>query len=109
MEQVFLYSIQDKFYTRNFFFEKRAKNDNNKFLNRGDIMDNMLSDIFFDAGYLFIIIGTFFALLLGVGLIFVPSTTLKLNEKINTRFINGCDGIKCRLCPGTHSSHAGYS
>ena len=48
-------------------------------------MDNMLSDIFFDTGYLFIIIGTCFALILGLGLIFAPSATLKLNDKINTR------------------------
>ena len=48
-------------------------------------MDNMLSDIFFDAGLLFIVIGSFIALVLGLGLIFSPVTTLKLNEKINTR------------------------
>lgn len=48
-------------------------------------MDTMLSDIFFDAGYIFIIIGTFIALLFGLGLIFAPATTLRLNNKINTR------------------------
>jgi len=48
-------------------------------------MDNMLSDIFFDAGFIFIIIGTFFALVLGLGLIIAPAATLKLNERINTR------------------------
>ena len=48
-------------------------------------MNTMLSEIFFDTGFLFILIGTFIALLLGLGLIFAPSTTLKLNEKINTR------------------------
>lgn len=45
----------------------------------------MLSDILFDTGYLFIIIGTCFALILGLGLIIAPSATLKLNDKINTR------------------------
>ena len=48
-------------------------------------MDTMLSEILFDAGYLFIIIGTFIALAFGLGLIFAPAVTLKLNEKINTR------------------------
>lgn len=48
-------------------------------------MDNMLSEIFFDAGYLFIIVGSFIGLLLGLGLIFAPAMTLKFNEKINTR------------------------
>jgi len=48
-------------------------------------MNSMLSEIFFDAGYLFIIIGTFIALILGLGLIFAPTVTLKINEKINTR------------------------
>ena len=45
----------------------------------------MLSEIFYDASYLFIIVGTFIGLILGLGLIFAPSITLKLNEKINTR------------------------
>lgn len=48
-------------------------------------MNNMLSEIFFDASYLFIITGAFIALILGLGLIFTPTTTLKFNEKINTR------------------------
>lgn len=45
----------------------------------------MLSEIFYDASYLFIIVGTFIGLILGLGLIFAPTLTLKLNEKINTR------------------------
>ena len=49
-------------------------------------MNTMLSEIFFDASYTFIIIGTFIALILGLALIFAPTTTLKFNEKINTRF-----------------------
>ena len=49
-------------------------------------MNTMLSEIFFDASYTFIIIGTFVALFFGIALIFVPTTTLKFNEKINTRF-----------------------
>lgn len=48
-------------------------------------MNSMLSEIFFDAGYLFIVVGTFIALILGLGLIFAPMLTLKLNDKINTR------------------------
>lgn len=48
-------------------------------------MNTMLSEIFYDASYLFIIVGTFIGLILGLGLIFAPSITLKLNEKINTR------------------------
>lgn len=48
-------------------------------------MNNMLSEIFFDASYLFIIVGSFIGLILGLGLIFAPSATLKFNEKINTR------------------------
>lgn len=48
-------------------------------------MNSMLSEIFFDATLLFIITGTFIALVFGLGLIFSPSLTLKLNEKINTR------------------------
>ena len=48
-------------------------------------MNSMLSEIFFDASYLFIIIGSFIGLILGLGLIFSPSATLKFNEKINTR------------------------
>lgn len=48
-------------------------------------MNTMLSEIFYDASYLFIIVGTFIGLILGLGLIFAPSVTLKLNEKINTR------------------------
>ncbi len=46
----------------------------------------MLSEILFDASYTFIIIGTFIALIFGLGLIFAPALTLKFNEKINTRF-----------------------
>ena len=45
----------------------------------------MLSEILFDASLLFIIIGTLIGLILGLGLIFAPATTLKFNEKINTR------------------------
>jgi hypothetical protein len=45
----------------------------------------MLSEILFDASYLFIIVGTFVGLIFGLGLIFAPSITLKFNEKINTR------------------------
>lgn len=48
-------------------------------------MNSMLSEIFFDATLLFIIIGTFIALAFGLGLIFAPGITLKFNEKINTR------------------------
>ena len=48
-------------------------------------MNSMLTEILFDASYLFIIVGTFIALILGLGLIFAPSLTLKFNEKINTR------------------------
>ena len=48
-------------------------------------MNSMLSEILFDASSLFIIIGSFIALLLGLGLIFIPEATLKFNEKINTR------------------------
>ena len=46
----------------------------------------MLSEILFDASYTFIIIGTFIALIFGLGLIFAPIAALKFNEKINTRF-----------------------
>ena len=49
-------------------------------------MNTMLSEILFDASYAFIIIGTFIALIFGLGLIFAPVITLKFNEKINTRF-----------------------
>lgn len=49
-------------------------------------MNSMLSEILFDASYTFIIIGTIIALAFGLGLIFTPAITLKLNEKINTRF-----------------------
>ena len=48
-------------------------------------MNTMLTEILIDSSYLFIIIGSFFALLLGLGLIFAPAITLKLNSKINTR------------------------
>ena len=48
-------------------------------------MNSMLSEIFFDATFLFVIVGTFIALIFGLGLIFAPTTTLKFNEKINTR------------------------
>lgn len=48
-------------------------------------MNTMLSEIFFDASILFIVIGSGIGLILGLGLIFAPSITLKLNEKINTR------------------------
>lgn len=48
-------------------------------------MNSMLSEIFYDASYLFIIVGTFVGLILGLGLAFVPSITLKFNEKINAR------------------------
>lgn len=47
-------------------------------------MNAMLTEILIDSSYLFIIIGSFFALLLGIGLIFAPFVTLKLNSKINT-------------------------
>jgi uncharacterized membrane protein YciS (DUF1049 family) len=49
-------------------------------------MNTMLSEILVDASYTFIIIGTFIALIFGLGLIFAPVITLKFNEKINTRF-----------------------
>lgn len=49
-------------------------------------MKTMLSEIFYDASLLFIIVGTFIALAFGLGLIFAPNPTLKFNEKINTRF-----------------------
>ena len=48
-------------------------------------MNAMLSEIIFDTAYLFIIVGCFIALILGLGLIFAPGMTLKLNDKINTR------------------------
>jgi len=48
-------------------------------------MNTMLSEILFDASLLFIVIGTFIGLILGLGLIFAPTLTLKFNEKINTR------------------------
>ena len=48
-------------------------------------MNTMLSEIFFEASILFILIGSFVALILGLGLIFAPTITLKFNEKINTR------------------------
>jgi len=44
----------------------------------------MLSEIFFDTAYLFIVIGTFFGLILGLGLTIAPVATLKFNNKINT-------------------------
>lgn len=49
-------------------------------------MNTMLTEILVDASYTFIIIGTFIALIFGLGLIFAPVITLKFNEKINTRF-----------------------
>lgn len=49
-------------------------------------MNAMLSEILFDTSYLFIIIGTFIALIFGLSLIFTPSVALKFNDKINTRF-----------------------
>jgi len=49
-------------------------------------MNTMLSEILFDASYTFIIVGTFIALFLGLGLLLAPAATLKFNEKINTRF-----------------------
>lgn len=49
-------------------------------------MNTMLTEILVDASYTFIIIGTFIALIVGLGLIFAPVITLKFNEKINTRF-----------------------
>lgn len=49
-------------------------------------MNTMLSEILFDASYTFIIIGTFIALIFGLGLLFAPVITLKFNNKINTRF-----------------------
>ena len=48
-------------------------------------MNSMLSEILFDTSYLFIIVGTVIGLIFGLGLIFAPATTLKFNEKINTR------------------------
>lgn len=48
-------------------------------------MNTMLSEIFFDASILFIVIGSGIGLMLGLGLIFSPLLTLKINEKINTR------------------------
>ena len=48
-------------------------------------MNSMLYEILLDASYLFIIIGSFVGLILGLGLILVPSTTLKINDTINTR------------------------
>lgn len=48
-------------------------------------MNTMLTEILIDSSYIFIIVGAFIALILGLGLIFAPSITLKLNEKINTR------------------------
>lgn len=48
-------------------------------------MNSMLSEILFDTSYLFIIVGTVIGLIFGLGLIFAPATTLKINEKINTR------------------------
>lgn len=48
-------------------------------------MNTMLSEILFDTAYLFIITGSFIALIFGLSLIFIPALTLKLNEKINTR------------------------
>lgn len=47
-------------------------------------MNTILSEIFFDTSYLFIIIGTFIALFFGLGLIFAPAATLKLSDKIST-------------------------
>ena len=49
-------------------------------------MNSMLSEILLDASYAFIIIGSFFALLFGLSLIFTPKATLKFNQKMNTRF-----------------------
>ena len=48
-------------------------------------MNTILSEILFDASLLFIVIGTLIGLIFGLGLIFSPATTLKFNEKINTR------------------------
>ena len=48
-------------------------------------MNSMLSEILFDTSYLFIIVCTVIGLIFGLGLIFTPATTLKFNEKINTR------------------------
>lgn len=49
-------------------------------------MNVMLSEILFDASYLFIVIGTFVALILGLALIFTPNIALKFNNKVNTHF-----------------------
>jgi len=47
-------------------------------------MNSMLSEIFFDASYLFIVIGSFIALFFGLALLLAPIATLKFNAKINT-------------------------
>ena len=49
-------------------------------------MENLLSEILFDASLLFIVIGSGIALLFGLGLIFASEQTLRLNNQISTRF-----------------------
>ena len=48
-------------------------------------MNNILSEILFDASYLFIFTGSFVALIFGIGLFFFPAITLKFNNRINQR------------------------
>lgn len=50
-------------------------------------MNTILSDIMFDSGYLFIIVGSIIALIFGLALIFMPATALKLNAKSNNNLI----------------------
>lgn len=48
-------------------------------------MNTLVSEILFNASFLFILVGAFVALVLGFSLIVSPKATLKFNEKINTR------------------------
>lgn len=50
-------------------------------------MNSILPDILFDSGYLFIIAGSIIALIFGITLIFIPSTALKFNAKVNHNLI----------------------
>ena len=48
-------------------------------------MESILSEIIFDTTMIFIIIGAFFGLAFGIGLLVNPELTLRLNEKLSTK------------------------
>lgn len=48
-------------------------------------MNSMLSDIFFDATLLFLVIGSVIAMVFGLSLLFITEPTLRLNSKISNR------------------------